>query len=115
MTTAADRIRLAELAVESDRRADPALLTAAANDAIALADLSLSERFARSALSPAGASRRPDILVRALVWQGEVDEVERTLSAFDPGRVGPDSAGSLGPPAPRTCCGRWGTPTAPTR
>ena len=84
VTTAADRIRLAELAVESDRAGDPVLLTAAANDAIALADLSLSERFARSALAAGGGVPAADILVRALVWQGEVNEVERTLSAFDP-------------------------------
>ena len=87
VTTAADRIRLAELAVESDRTGDPVLLTAAANDAIALADLSLSERFARSALAAGGGVPAADILVRALVWQGEVNEVERTLSAFDPAEL----------------------------
>ena len=88
-TTAAERIRLAELALDSDQSADPQLLDAAAADAIALANLPLAERFARRALQQNAGLEAADMLARALLWQGEPDEVERLLSAFDPDALDP--------------------------
>ncbi len=85
--SASERIRLAELALYSDRSADLALFEAAATDAIALADLPLAERFARAAVERRGGVEAADLLARALLWQGHRIEAERTLAAFDPGEL----------------------------
>lgn len=84
INSAADRIRLAELALDSDKSADLELFEAAAEDAIGLADLPLGERFARAAVERRGGVESADLLARALLWQGHRIEAERTLAGFDP-------------------------------
>lgn len=84
LRTAAERIRLAELALDSDKSADLELFEAAAADAIRLADLPLGERFARAAVERRGGVEAADLLARALLWQGHRIEAERTLASFDP-------------------------------
>lgn len=85
--SAADRIRLAELALDSDKSADLALFEAAAGDAIGLADIPLGERFARAAVERRGGLEAADLLARALLWQGHRIEAERTLASFDPAQL----------------------------
>ena len=53
LTGPAERIRLAELMVDSDEATDVTLLEAAARDAIALTNITLGERLARAAVSRA--------------------------------------------------------------
>ncbi|NUP27822.1 MAG: helix-turn-helix transcriptional regulator [Nocardia sp.] len=84
INSAADRIRLAELALDSDKSADLELFESAAEDAIGLANLPLGERFARAAVERRGGLESADLLARALLWQGHRIEAERTLAAFDP-------------------------------
>lgn len=81
--SASDRIRLAELALDSDRSADLELFEAAAEDAIGLANIPLGERFARAAVEHRGGVEAADLLARALLWQGHRIEAERTLASFD--------------------------------
>ena len=81
---AADRIRLAELALDSDRPADLTLLEGAAADAALLANQPLGERFARAAVDRGGGLESAVLLARALMWQGHPAEAERILTAFDP-------------------------------
>ncbi|GAA5045138.1 helix-turn-helix transcriptional regulator [Nocardia callitridis] len=87
INTAADRIRLAELALDSDKSADLELFEAAAADAIGLANLPLGERFARAAVERRGGVESADLLARALLWQGHRIEAERTLASFDPDQL----------------------------
>ncbi|MBH0778123.1 LuxR C-terminal-related transcriptional regulator [Nocardia bovistercoris] len=82
--SAADRIRLAQLALDSDASADLELLLAAAADAVNLADLASGERFARAALACGGGVEAADLLARAQLWQGRRAQAERTLTGFDP-------------------------------
>ncbi|MBF6128101.1 helix-turn-helix transcriptional regulator [Nocardia brasiliensis] len=84
INSAADRIRLAELALDSDKSADLELFEAAAADAIGLANLPLGERFARAAVERRGGVESADLLARALLWQGHRIEAERMLASFDP-------------------------------
>ncbi|MEU7630359.1 LuxR C-terminal-related transcriptional regulator [Nocardia sp. NPDC049220] len=87
INSAADRIRLAELALDSDKSADSALFEAAAADAIGLANLPLGERFARAAVRRGGGVEAADLLARALLWQGHRIEAERILAGFDPDQL----------------------------
>ena len=82
--SASDRIRLAELALDSDKSADLELFEEAAADAIGLANIPLGERFARAAVERRGGVESADLLARALLWQGHRIEAERTLAGFDP-------------------------------
>ncbi|MFE3292594.1 helix-turn-helix transcriptional regulator, partial [Rhodococcus sp. NPDC059234] len=82
-----DRIRLAELALDSDQIPDAELLVAAAKDAIALANVPLGERLARAAVDRGGGFGPSNMLARALLWQGRVAEVEALLSRFDPDQL----------------------------
>ncbi|MDV7243568.1 MULTISPECIES: helix-turn-helix transcriptional regulator [Rhodococcus] len=84
VTGAAHRIRLAELALDSDRSVDPALLASAAADAIGLANVPLGERLARAAFEETGDFGAADLLARALLWQGHAAEAEALLLAFSP-------------------------------
>ena len=54
-----DRIRLADLALDSDQPIDVALLVDAAHAAVALSDVALGERFARAAMDAAAGSSPP--------------------------------------------------------
>ncbi|WP_433660264.1 LuxR C-terminal-related transcriptional regulator [Nocardia sp. CA-128927] len=87
INSAADRIRLAELALDSDKSADLELFEAAAEDAIGLANLPLGERFARAAVERRGGVESADLLARALLWQGHRIEAERMLASFDPDQL----------------------------
>jgi DNA-binding NarL/FixJ family response regulator len=83
----ADRIRLAELTLDSDESADLDLLVAAARDAIALTNVTLGERLARAAVTRGGGLVASELLARSLLWQGNSAEAEETLSAFDPNQM----------------------------
>ncbi|MEC3958600.1 LuxR C-terminal-related transcriptional regulator [Nocardia sp. CDC153] len=87
INSASERIRLAELALDSDKSADLELFLAAASDAIALANLPLGERFARAAVERQGGVEAADLLGRALLWQGHRIEAERMLAGFDPDQM----------------------------
>src|SRR6476659_3563906 len=78
------RIRLAELTLDSDEAADVELLVTAARDAIALTNITLGERLARAAVSRGGGLDASELLARSLLWQGKAAESEETLSLFDP-------------------------------
>lgn len=83
-STPAQRIRLADLAIESDVDLDLGLLGAAARDAMNLAQIPMGERFARAALAEGGGLDEAELLARALMWQGHPDEAEEILSRFSP-------------------------------
>jgi DNA-binding NarL/FixJ family response regulator len=78
------RIRLAELTLDSDVNPDVALLVAAAKDAVALTNITLGERLARAAVARGGGLVASELLARSLLWQGNAAECEQVLSAFDP-------------------------------
>ena len=80
----AQRIRLAELTLDSDEAPDVKLLVTAARDAIALTNITLGERLARAAVSRGGGLDASELLARSLLWQGKAAESEETLSLFDP-------------------------------
>ncbi|MBV8179961.1 MAG: helix-turn-helix transcriptional regulator [Mycobacterium sp.] len=82
--TPAQRIRLAELALDSDVAAEPSLLVAAAQDAIALTNITVGERLARAAVSRENSLVASELLARSLLWQGEAAEAEHILGSFDP-------------------------------
>ncbi|MEU5844380.1 LuxR C-terminal-related transcriptional regulator [Rhodococcus sp. NPDC047139] len=80
----AERIRLAELSLDSNHPVEPELLGKAAHDAIALGDAPLAARLARAAFDATGEFSAADLLARALVWLGAISEVESVLASFDP-------------------------------
>ncbi|HEY5855978.1 MAG TPA: AAA family ATPase, partial [Aldersonia sp.] len=82
-----DRIRLADLALDSDQPIDVALLIDAAHAAVALSDVALGERFARAAVGRGGGLESADPLARALLWQGRATEVEEVMTEFDPNQL----------------------------
>jgi DNA-binding CsgD family transcriptional regulator len=79
-----ERIRLAELTLDSDQAPDLELLVNAARDAIALTNVTLGERLARAAVNRGGGLAVSELLARSLLWQGRAAEAEETLSSFDP-------------------------------
>ena len=87
LTGPAERIRLAELTLDSDQAPDVKLLEAAARDAIVLTNITLGERLARAAVSRGGGLAASELLARSLLWQGNAAEAEETLSLFDPDRM----------------------------
>lgn len=82
-----DRIRLAELTLDSDQSPELDLLVSAARDAIALTNVTLGERLARAAVHRGGGLVASELLARSLLWQGNSAEAEETLSAFDPSQM----------------------------
>ena len=82
-----DRIRLAELTLDSDESPEVDLLVSAARDAIALTNVTLGERLARAAVNRGGGLVASELLARSLLWQGNSAEAEETLSAFDPNQM----------------------------
>lgn len=82
--TAADRLRLAELVLETGTGADPAPLIVAAEDALALMNIGMAERFARAAVARGGGLVAGELLARSLLWQGDAAQAEKILSGFDP-------------------------------
>jgi DNA-binding CsgD family transcriptional regulator len=79
-----DRIRLAELTLDSDQQPGAELLVTAARDAIALTNVTLGERLARAAVNRGGGLVASELLARSLLWQGKAAEAEEVLSSFDP-------------------------------
>jgi hypothetical protein len=79
-----ERIRLAELELDSDTTPDVDLLMAAAEDAITLTNITLGERLARAAFDRGGGLAASELLARSLMWQGKGADAESTLSIFDP-------------------------------
>lgn len=78
-----ERLRRAVLAFDSDRPQPPADQLAAAEEALRLGDLALSERLSRAALQ-----RAPDLPTRltlayALAWQGRGREADAVLAEVD--------------------------------
>ncbi len=78
------RLRLAVLAIGSDRPQSVPDVRAAAEEALRLGDLELSERLGQAALA-----REPDLATRlvvgyALAWQGRGREAEAVLAQIDP-------------------------------
>ncbi|NVN49608.1 AAA-ATPase, domain of unknown function, and LuxR DNA-binding domain [Mycolicibacterium hippocampi] len=78
------RLRLAVLAIGSDRPESVAAVRAAAAEALRLGDLELSERLGQAALA-----REPDLATRltvgyALAWQGRGREADAVLAEIDP-------------------------------
>ena len=82
-----ERIRLAELTLDSDQTPDVELLVTAARDAIALTNVTLGERLARAAVNRGGGLVASELLARSLLWQGKAAEAEETLSLFDPDQM----------------------------
>ncbi|OBF32980.1 helix-turn-helix transcriptional regulator [Mycobacterium sp. ACS1612] len=80
----ADRIRLAELTLDSDQQPEVDLLVSAARDAIALTNVTLGERLARAAVNRGAGLVASELLARSLLWQGKAAEAEETLSSFEP-------------------------------
>ncbi|MCX2932493.1 LuxR C-terminal-related transcriptional regulator [Mycobacterium sp. CVI_P3] len=83
-TSAAGRIRLAQLYLDSDQSADTRLLVAAAKDAVSLANAPLGERLARTAFERGYGMRAAHLLSRALLWQGRPREADEILAHFNP-------------------------------
>ncbi|BBY07973.1 hypothetical protein MNVI_32910 [Mycobacterium noviomagense] len=84
LDSAAGRIRLAQLCVDSDQPVDNELLVAAAKDAMFLSNLPLGERIARAAFERGGGVREAELLSRALLWQGHPVQADEVLRRFDP-------------------------------
>ena len=80
---AAQRIRLAELTLDSDEKPETEMLVAAAEDAIVLSNITLGERLARAAVTEGGGLVARELLARALLWQGNAAEAEQALRPFD--------------------------------
>ncbi|WP_158022608.1 ATP-binding protein [Mycolicibacterium gilvum] len=84
------RLRAASLAVDSDGAQALVDVCAAANEALRLGDLALSERLGRAALG-----RSPGLAARltvgyALAWQGRGREADAVLAEIDPGSLTED-------------------------
>jgi DNA-binding NarL/FixJ family response regulator len=82
--SAAARIRLAQLCIDSDQPVDVGLLVDAAKDAMFLSNLPLAERLARSAFERGDGLRSVELLSRAVLWQGRPVEADEILARFNP-------------------------------
>lgn len=78
-----DRLQVAAMALDSDHDVPSAALTAAAEEALRLGDLVLSERLARAALQESGELRARLALGYALGWQGRGRDAEEVLAGVD--------------------------------
>ena len=87
ITAPTQRMRLAELTLDSDVVPDVDLLVGAARDAIALSNIALGERLSRAAVHRGAGLRGSVLLGRALLWQGNAAEAEDVFSAFDPDQL----------------------------
>jgi len=79
-----DRIRLAELSLDSDEQPNLELLVSAARDAVALTNVTLGERLARAAVHRGGGLVASELVARSVLWQGRAAEAEEILGVFDP-------------------------------
>ncbi|WP_286171848.1 LuxR family transcriptional regulator [Mycobacterium sp. BK086] len=80
----AQRLRRAELSLHADTKVDAEFLSRAAEDAIALMNITLAERLARVAVAQGGGLVASELLARTLLWQGRAPESEEILASFDP-------------------------------
>jgi DNA-binding CsgD family transcriptional regulator len=85
--SAASRMRLAQLCIDSDQTVDIDLLVASAKDAIFLSNLPLGERLSRAAVERGGGLRAAALLSRALLWQGHPVQADEILTRFDPANL----------------------------
>jgi DNA-binding CsgD family transcriptional regulator len=85
-----ERIRLAELTLDSDTSPAVDLLVAAADDAITLTNVTLGERLARAAFDRGGGLAAVEPLARSLMWQGKGADAESILSSCDPDTMDED-------------------------
>lgn len=83
----AHRLRRAELALHADVAVEVEFLCRAAEDAIALTNITLAERLARAAIDRGGGLVASELLARALLWQGRAPESEAILASFDPDQL----------------------------
>ena len=79
-----DLLRLAVLALDSDRPQPTAELVKAAEEALRLGDLVLSERLGRAALQRAAGLAARLTLAYALAWQGRGRDADSVLAQVDP-------------------------------
>ncbi|MEI7715207.1 MAG: LuxR C-terminal-related transcriptional regulator [Mycobacterium sp.] len=79
-----ERIRLAELMLDSDTPPAVDVLVSAADDAIALTNVTLGERLARAAVDRGAGLAAGQLLARSLAWQGRPREAARLLTTYDP-------------------------------
>jgi hypothetical protein len=77
---------LAELTLDNDETPPTDLLLGAAQDAIALSNITLGERLARAAVTQGGGLVASELLARVQLWQGNAAEAEQTLSPLIPMR-----------------------------
>ncbi|MDT5016618.1 MAG: hypothetical protein QOD39_2778, partial [Mycobacterium sp.] len=79
-----ERLRLAVLALDSDRPLPAAELGAAAEEALRLGDLVLAERLGQAALQRGGGLTARVTLGYALAWQGRGRDADSVLAEVDP-------------------------------
>jgi tetratricopeptide (TPR) repeat protein len=79
-----DRLGLAVLALDSDRPQPVAEVAAAADEALRLGDLRLSERLGRAAVERSGGLAERLTLGYALAWQGLGRDADAVLAEVDP-------------------------------
>jgi DNA-binding NarL/FixJ family response regulator len=84
LDSAANRLRLARLSIDSDEPVDTDLLVAATKDAIFLSNVPLGEQLARAAFERDGGLQAAELLSRTLLWQGHPIEAEKVLAQFSP-------------------------------
>jgi DNA-binding CsgD family transcriptional regulator len=82
--SAADRILIADLGLDSDVTISADDLAAAAREALTLANIPMAQRFAQAAVEAGGGLGAVEPLARALMWQGRADDAEKALAEFDP-------------------------------
>jgi tetratricopeptide (TPR) repeat protein len=87
LDSAAGRIRMAQLYVDSDEPVETDLLIGAAKDAMSLSNLPLGERIARAAVQRGGGLQAAELLSRALYWQGHPVQADAILARFDPDQL----------------------------
>ena len=85
--SAASRLRLAQLSIDSDQAVDTKLLITATKDALFLSNLPLAEDLARAALERDGGVQAAELLSRALLWQGHPAEANKVLTQFEPSQM----------------------------
>ena len=84
LDSAAARLRLAQLSIDSDQPVETKILVAATKDAIFLSNVPLGEHLARAAFERDGGLQAAELLSRALLWQGHPAQADNVLAQFSP-------------------------------
>jgi DNA-binding NarL/FixJ family response regulator len=84
LDSAAARLRLAQLSIDSDQPVETNLLVAATKDALFLSNVPLGELLARAAFQRDGSLQAAELLSRALLWQGHPTQADKVLARFSP-------------------------------